>query len=177
MVTSWAEGETRHLRLLVEPRRGWTKKLLRYAKLSPEIACRALFTGPYGTSISTRNCAIVLLVASGVGIVAQIPYLKQLVHDYNACRTLTRRIHLIWHLETLVSDTTSRHSSVRRANVNDLVWRYWSRYVSSALDGGRSPRYLLFLTTEKEHNKEDGAAKAACKKATEVSGHYLDPTW
>lgn len=101
IVTSWAEGDTRHLRLLVEPRRGWTKKLLRYAKLSSGSPCRALFTGPYGTSISTRNCGIVLLVASGVGIVAQIPYLKQLVHDYNACRTLTRRIHLIWQLETM----------------------------------------------------------------------------
>lgn len=102
MVTSWSEGNSRQLRLLVEPRHGWTKKLLQYARVnSNQARCRALFTGPYGVRVPTRNCGIVLLVASGLGIVAQIPYLKQLIHDYNACRTRTRRIHLVWSIKTL----------------------------------------------------------------------------
>jgi len=102
MVTSWSERNSKQLRLLVEPRHGWTKKLLRYARVNPDrTPCRALFTGPYGVSVPTRNYGIVLLVASGLGIVAQISYLKQLIHDYNACRARTRRIHLVWLLKTL----------------------------------------------------------------------------
>ncbi|KAM7182724.1 ferric reductase [Rhypophila sp. PSN 637] len=96
MVTSWSEGDSRQLRLLVEPRHGWTKKLLQYTRIhSNQARCRALFTGPYGVRVPTRNYGIVLLVASSLGIVGQIPYLKQLIHDYNVCRTRTRRIHLL----------------------------------------------------------------------------------
>lgn len=102
MVTSWSEGNSRQLRLLVEPRHGWTKKLLQYTRIhSNQARCRALFTGPYGVRVPTRNYGIVLLMASGLGIVGQIPYLKQLIHDYNACRTRTRRIHLVWSLKTI----------------------------------------------------------------------------
>ncbi|KAK3943435.1 ferric reductase [Diplogelasinospora grovesii] len=88
MVTSWGEGETNRLRLFVEPRNGWTKKLLRYTRIHRDgTPCRALFTGPYGISIPTRDCGILLLVASGLGIVAQIPYLKR--------RSRAHRIHLV----------------------------------------------------------------------------------
>jgi len=96
MITSWSEGKTNKLRLLVEPRNGWTKKLLRYS----DTPWRALFSGPYGVSVPTRDYAVVLLVASGLGLVAQIPYLKRLIHDHNARRTRARRIHLVWQLKT-----------------------------------------------------------------------------
>jgi hypothetical protein len=88
MVTSWGEGETNRLRLFVEPRNGWTKKLLRYTRINRDgTPCRALFTRPYGINIPTRDCGILLLVASGPGIVAQIPYLKR--------RSRAHRIHLV----------------------------------------------------------------------------------
>jgi hypothetical protein len=103
VVASWSEGLTEQLHLMVEPRRGWTRKLLEYTKLNAEEGktCRAFFTGPYGTSVPTQDCGIVILVASGMGIVAQLPYLRQLIHNYNACRARTRRIHFIWILKTL----------------------------------------------------------------------------
>lgn len=96
MVTSWSEGKTKQLRLLVEPRNGWTKKLQKFSNDSWQV----LFTGPCGVSLPTHDYSIVLLVASGLGLVAQIPYLKQLIHDKNASRTRTRRIHLVWQLES-----------------------------------------------------------------------------
>ncbi|KAK3305087.1 cell surface metalloreductase, partial [Chaetomium strumarium] len=102
MVTSWSDGCSNRLSVLVDPRRGWTKKLLRYTRLKPNgEPCRALFTGPYGLSVPTRKYGIVLLVAAGLGIVSHIPYLKRLIHDYNARRTQTRRICLVWLVKTL----------------------------------------------------------------------------
>ena len=101
-VTSWAEEATSRLQLLVEPRGGWTRKLQRYALANPDgSGCWALFSGPYGAEVSTSTYGIVLLVASGLGIAAQLPYLKQLIHNYNACRSHTRRVHLVWLLDSI----------------------------------------------------------------------------
>jgi NAD(P)H-flavin reductase len=41
----------------------------------------------------------VLIVASGFGIAAQLPYLKRLIHGYNAREVRARRIHLVWQIE------------------------------------------------------------------------------
>ncbi|KAL6413009.1 cell surface metalloreductase (FreA) [Ilyonectria robusta] len=58
MVVSWADGAARHLDLVIEPRQGWTRKLLRYSKMHPGgTLCRAFFTGPYGVSVPTDNYA------------------------------------------------------------------------------------------------------------------------
>ncbi|KAK3940987.1 hypothetical protein QBC46DRAFT_407684 [Diplogelasinospora grovesii] len=102
-----------------------TKKLLRYTRIHRDgTPCRALFTGPYGINIPTRDCGILLLVASGLGIVAQIPYLKR--------RSRAYRIHLVWQLKTLdlafifedilnealAEDTLENGRSERDANTN-----------------------------------------------------------
>ncbi|KAH7356445.1 hypothetical protein BKA65DRAFT_474262 [Rhexocercosporidium sp. MPI-PUGE-AT-0058] len=39
------------------------------------------------------------MIASGFGIAAQLPYLKRLIHSYNAREVCARRIHLIWQIE------------------------------------------------------------------------------
>ena len=100
MVTSWSDGYSKRLRVLVEPRRGWTEKLMNYTVKRGSTPCRTLFTGPYGVSVPTQKYGIVLLVASGLGIVAHMSYLTKLIHDYNARRTRTRRICLIWVVKT-----------------------------------------------------------------------------
>ncbi|KAH7113188.1 putative cell surface metalloreductase [Dendryphion nanum] len=89
-VTSWAEGKQDSLDLLIEPRGGFT--------LQPRLA---LFTGPYGTSASVDRYETVVMVASGFGIAGQLPYLKKLIYGYNTCTTRTRRVHLVWQLETI----------------------------------------------------------------------------
>lgn len=43
----------------------------------------------------------VVLVASGFSIAAAIPYLKKLVYSYNTSASRTRRVHLVWEVETL----------------------------------------------------------------------------
>ncbi|KIW89811.1 uncharacterized protein Z519_09240 [Cladophialophora bantiana CBS 173.52] len=41
-------------------------------------------------------------MADGFEIVSHLSYLKQLIHRYNAYKIRTRRIHLVWQLETKV---------------------------------------------------------------------------
>ena len=100
VVTSWSEGEQSALDLFIEPRQGFTRKLLEHSQ-SNRPPCLALFSGPHGTSAPVGEYETVLMVASGFGIAAQLSYLRQLLYGYNACKTRTRRVHLVWQLETL----------------------------------------------------------------------------
>jgi predicted ferric reductase len=105
-VTSWAEGKQDSLDLLIEPRGGFTQRLLLNSKAARKAGGRlqprlALFTGPYGTSASVNRYETVVMVASGFGIAGQLPYLKKLIYGYNTCTTRTRRVHLVWQLETI----------------------------------------------------------------------------
>jgi hypothetical protein len=52
-------------------------------------------------SIPVGDYETVFMVASGLGIAAELPYLKQLMYGYNTCKIRTRRVHLVWQLETL----------------------------------------------------------------------------
>lgn len=38
------------------------------------------------------------MIATGFGIVAILPYLKELVDGYKRCEVGTRRVHLVWQL-------------------------------------------------------------------------------
>ena len=102
MVASWADDRSGSLDLLVIPRRGFTSELLRHAKINGPgpLLCLAAFSGPHGRTISVKDYESVLMVASGSGIAAQLPYLQQLVHHHNSHKICTRRVHLIWCLET-----------------------------------------------------------------------------
>jgi hypothetical protein len=41
------------------------------------------------------------MIATGFGIAAQLPYVKQLIHGYNNCKARTRRVHLVWQLQSI----------------------------------------------------------------------------
>ena len=43
----------------------------------------------------------ILMVASGFGIAAQLPYLKRLIHGYNARELRARRVRLIWQVRDI----------------------------------------------------------------------------
>jgi hypothetical protein len=47
------------------------------------------------------NSENILIVASGFGIVAHLPYLKQLIHGYNAREVRAHRIHLVWQVQDI----------------------------------------------------------------------------
>jgi hypothetical protein len=65
----------------------------------------------------------VLMVASGYGITAQLPYLKQLLHEYNSRKAKSRRIHLVWTLKTLGTslDRLRVHLILDREPLRDKV--------------------------------------------------------
>src|SRR5437016_3623732 len=98
--TSWSDGKATSLDLLFEPRRGFTQKLRQYSKNSD----KASIMGGTSDWAAWNQCACktVLMVASGFGVVVQLPYLKnkQLIHGCKRCKTRTSRIHLVWQSKT-----------------------------------------------------------------------------
>ncbi|KAI3339697.1 hypothetical protein F4824DRAFT_454462 [Ustulina deusta] len=80
----WAfrdESDRQVIVLLAQPRRGFTRKLLG----SSSRKYRALIEGPYGKSLSVGKYGTVLLLATGVGIAGQLPYIKELLELYQDC--------------------------------------------------------------------------------------------
>lgn len=102
MVTSWSEEKQHCLNLLIEPRGGFTSELLRRSKADGDSypSYIALFSGPYRTSAPVGDYETIVMVADGSGIAAHLPYFKKLIYGYNSCKTRTRRIHLVWQLQT-----------------------------------------------------------------------------
>ncbi|KUL81535.1 hypothetical protein ZTR_10661 [Talaromyces verruculosus] len=103
MVTSWSHSAQEALDILIQPRRGFSRELLNHARAAPQgsASLRALIIGPHGMSENVDRYESVVLVASGFGIAAVIPYLKKLVYSYNTSTSRTRRVHLVWEIETL----------------------------------------------------------------------------
>ncbi|KAI9774177.1 MAG: hypothetical protein M1839_001879 [Geoglossum umbratile] len=101
VVISWAEKPQDHLDLFIEPRRGLTRELLSHAMNRHATNHLVLFSGPHGKSVPVDDCENILMVASGFGIAAQLPYLKQLIHGYNAHEVRARRIHLVWQVRDI----------------------------------------------------------------------------
>lgn len=60
-----------------------------------------LFSGPHGRGISVGDYGKVLMIATDSGIVAQLPYLQELVSGFNNYRVRTRDIHLVWELHCI----------------------------------------------------------------------------
>jgi hypothetical protein len=114
VVISWAVREQDTLDLFVEPRSGLTRKLLHHAKNSHAICPLVMLSGPHGQSISMEEYETVLIVASGFGIAAQLPYLKRLIHGYNAREVRARRIHLVWQIENKGESVIVTTQSVMR---------------------------------------------------------------
>jgi hypothetical protein len=71
------------------------------AAASGSISCTAFITGPHGISEPVNQYESVLLIASGSGTAAVIPYLKKLIYGYDTSTCRTRRVHLAWQLRTL----------------------------------------------------------------------------
>jgi hypothetical protein len=84
-----------------------TSDLLSLAASAPgcPVPFLAMFTGPHGTSEIVDGYETVLLVASGFGIAATIPYLKKMIHGYNTCTLHVRRVHLVWQIESIGEKT------------------------------------------------------------------------
>ena len=105
-VASWSPTEQGSLKLFIEPRKGFTSKLLRAGETKKpgddaSLSYLALFTGPHGICFPVWDFKTVLMFATGFGIVAMLPYLENLIHGHKYHKSRTRRIHLVWHVEDL----------------------------------------------------------------------------
>lgn len=101
VVISWSESPQRHLDLFIEPREGLTRNLLRRTKIEHAIDFPVLFSGPHGNSVPMDDCENILMVASDFGIAAHLPYIKRLIHGYNARKLRARRIHFVWQVRDI----------------------------------------------------------------------------
>ena len=60
----------------------------------------AIFSGPHGKAVSIGDYGKVLMIATGFGIAAQLPYLRELVSGFNNYQVRTREIRLVWQLQS-----------------------------------------------------------------------------
>lgn len=59
----------------------------------------AFFSGPHGLPVSVGDYGKVLMIATGFGIIAQLPLLKELIQGFNASMVRTRYVTLAWQLQ------------------------------------------------------------------------------
>ncbi len=69
--------------------------------LEPSALRIALFSGPHCSGAPIGDYGKVLMVATGFGIAAQLPFLKELIQGFNRSEVRTRNIHLVWQLNDL----------------------------------------------------------------------------
>ena len=99
MISWWdqnADGKSTHIYLLVKPRSGFTQSLLHH---SGSTALSAWVDGPYGQMKDLGDYGSVLMFATGIGIAAQVPYIKQLLRGFQEYRVRTKSILLVWQLD------------------------------------------------------------------------------
>ena len=93
------------LELLIRLQKGLTSKLLWNVKSGsgPRLVDLhlALFSGPHRLNTPLVKFRTVLLMASELGITAQLLYLQQLICGYNDFEVCTHCIHLVWQLQNL----------------------------------------------------------------------------
>ena len=99
-IVSWTES---CLTFLIEPHDGFSNALLSGALAQEQSGSlqarrRAFFTGPHGSCVPMGEYGSVLMFASGFGIAALLPHVKEVIRGYNECKVRTRRIHLVWQL-------------------------------------------------------------------------------
>ena len=96
MISWWARDE-RGLTcsLLVQPRRGFSSRM--FKRLGSPL--RAFIDGPYGLNHEFGQYGTVIMFATGIGIAAQLPYVKELINGYNNCEVRTRSVQLHWVME------------------------------------------------------------------------------
>jgi predicted ferric reductase len=97
-VISWSQKPQKHLDLFIEPRGGFSRNLFALSDHGPTTR-RAMFSGPHGKQLPVHSYENVIMLATGFGVAAHMPYLRKLIHDQNCRATSTRRIHLVWQIE------------------------------------------------------------------------------
>jgi hypothetical protein len=86
---------------VIRRRYGFTDTLYKKASHSQgTLILPALIEGPYGGLHSLSSYGTVLLFAGGVGITHQLPYIRHLVTGFSSNTVATRRLTLVWIIQT-----------------------------------------------------------------------------
>lgn len=102
------QGFTKRLGYLTpQPSKGWkaqatSREGLRLDSFdtSGSKKWKTIIEGPYGNDLNLRTYDTVLLFATGIGIAAQLPYVRQLLAEHYAWIAKTRRIALFWEMSS-----------------------------------------------------------------------------
>jgi predicted ferric reductase len=78
--------------------------------------------GPYGKSIDTSQYGTLILLATGIGIAAQLPLIKQALAEYKAGRTSVRRICVVWQMEQECRLESSQSLSRTDLGLDEEEW-------------------------------------------------------
>ncbi|KAK5947997.1 hypothetical protein OHC33_010981 [Knufia fluminis] len=101
---------------MVELHHGWTANVLQQAQrtnskdeetVGPTFV--TLFGGPYGRSVNLYDYGVVTLIASGWGVIAQVPLLQHLIDQARNSTTQMRHIHLIWQLDSVAASISAQN--------------------------------------------------------------------
>ncbi|KAB8069861.1 hypothetical protein BDV29DRAFT_198373 [Aspergillus leporis] len=107
-ITWWEDngkGEAISIFLMFRARTGFTRKALKY--MEPDREYWAWIDGPfgpspvhnYGLSREVGDYGHILMITTGIGIAAQLPYIKELLHRRRSARIITQKITLVWQLD------------------------------------------------------------------------------
>ncbi len=98
MISWWdnnVDGRSTTIYLLVKPAAGFSQKLVRHAGNGP---MKSWVEGPYGQIKDIGDYGSIVMFASGIGIAAQVPYIKEIVRGYRESRVRTKSVLLVWQL-------------------------------------------------------------------------------
>ncbi|KAF8458343.1 ferric reductase like transmembrane component-domain-containing protein [Terfezia claveryi] len=114
---------------IIRRRTGFTDTLYKKAVSSPDklFSTIAFAEGPYGTCQSLDSYGTAVLIAGGIGITHQVPYIQRLVEGYRDGTVATRSVTLVWiiqspeHLEWIRPWMTSILALERRRDVLKIM--------------------------------------------------------
>ncbi|OJD21792.1 hypothetical protein ACJ73_06865 [Blastomyces percursus] len=90
-------GHADSVSLLATDREDFTRMLLRRA--NAENSFLACVEGPYGDTINLSHFGCILMFATGIGIAAQIPFIKEVVESRLRWESPTRRLAVVWEID------------------------------------------------------------------------------
>lgn len=89
------DGKATSITLLVQKRSGFTRRLLHHQNT----AFIAWVDGPYGIPMDLKPYNRILMVATGIGIAAQISYIKELLEINMRHSVIGRNIFVVWEVD------------------------------------------------------------------------------
>lgn len=92
------EDRARVLYAMVDPRRGWTRRVMGSHHIFDNRT--AWLDGPHGRAYRLERYSTTMLFASNSGIFAQLPLLKGLLSALRGSPSRTKRLKLIWQTDT-----------------------------------------------------------------------------